>query len=57
MKAILDKVTNWAIRTFFTVHYVHTYKDEKLEYQIVSEVVTDKVVIEKANRILSDVAA
>lgn len=57
MKAILDKVTNWAKRTFFTVHYVHTYKDEKLEYQIVSEVVTDKVVIEKANRILSDVAA
>ena len=52
MKGILDKITNWAMKTFFTTHCRHTYKGEKLEYEVVSEIVTDRATIEKAHRVL-----
>ena len=53
MKGILDKFTNWVMRTFCTVHYVHHYNGEKLEYQVVSEVVKDRATIDKTNQVLA----
>jgi len=56
MRKIFDRITNWVMCTFCTVHCVHSYKEDRLEYQVVSEVVTDRAIINKANRILGDAA-
>ena len=46
MKGIVNKLTTWAMRTFFTMHYVHTYKGEKLEYEVVRETVAEKIAVQ-----------
>jgi len=56
MKGIINKFMDWLARTFFTVYYAHSYNSGKLEYQVVSEVVTDKATIEKANVVLAEAA-